>query len=382
MEASVRRQMVRSIEVVEDLDAPGLERRFRSTASLLDPLSAPMLSRLRREVRTRYQQQLPRLLCGKCRKPVYVSLAGTGQPEERDGRDAFFAHHAGTAVDCEWGTVGESPRDIDRRKYGGVAEGVQHQRLKMMLASMLEADPAFSDILVEHVISRPPNWRKPDVAATFMDGLIAFDLQLATTQLPAIVGREAFYEAHRIRYVWVTSTNDAHNLARQAFQDIYWNNEAQILGIDARAEALTLERGELHLWVLSVAPRLDASGLRSVWERRLVPRTAIEWCTPSGRPRFPDADFETATRTLVETRFAEPRHCLVSAVRRSEHTAYMEAARAWDDIARVVGAPSWASAKLDRPFKAMGVLATAAAGKKMDASGFAPDAMTSIFNEF
>lgn len=53
-----------------------------------------------------------------------------------------------------------------------------------------------------------------------------------------------------------------------------------------------------------------------------------------------------------------------------------------DDIARVVGAPSWASAELDRPFKAMGVLATAAAGKKMDASGFAPDAMTSIFNEF
>lgn len=372
--------MVRSIEVVEDLDAPEPEYRFRSTASLLDPLSAPMLSLFRREVRTRFQQQLPRLLCGKCAKPVYVSLAGRGQPEERDGRDAFFAHHAGTAVDCEWGTVGECPRDIDRRKYGGVTEGAQHQRLKMMLASMLEADPAFSNVAVEHVISRPPNWRKPDVAAVFMDGLIAFDLQLATTQLPVIVDREEFYETNRIRYVWVTSTNDHHRLSRQSFQDTYWANNGQIFEIDDRSDALTRSRGEIHLWALSVAPLLGAEGLNYIWKRRLVARSAIEWCTLSGRPLCPGADFESAMRALIETRFAKPKRRLVHAVRRRDDAA--DAARAWDDIAHAVGAPSWASAKPDRPFKAIGVLATAAAGKKMDASGFAPNAMTSIFNDF
>ena len=52
------------------------------------------------------------------------------------------------------------------------------------------------------------------------DGLVAFDLQLATTQLPAIVAREKFYESHGIRFVWVTSTDDASRLALQAFQDI------------------------------------------------------------------------------------------------------------------------------------------------------------------
>ena len=93
------------------------------------------------------------------------------------------------ADNCEWGAVGKNSRDIDRLKYGGATEGAQHQRLKAMLATMLQADPVFGNVQVEHVISRPPHWRKPDVAATFLDGLVAFDLQLATTQLPAIVAR-------------------------------------------------------------------------------------------------------------------------------------------------------------------------------------------------
>ena len=381
MDREVRQQMARSIVVVADLDAKEPEHRFRAAASLLDPLSAPQLALFRRAVRTRYQARDARLLCGKCGKPVYVSLSGTGDPEGRDGRDAFFAHHPGMADNCEWGAVGQNPRDIDRLKYGGATEGAQHQRLKAMLATMLQADPVFGNVQVEHVISRPPHWRKPDVAATFLDGLVAFDLQLATTQLPAIVAREEFYESHGIRYVWVTSTDDARNLARQAFQDIYWNNDAQIFGIDARAKAATLASGELHLSALTVAPRLDASGLRSIWERHLVRRSDIDWHTPSGRPRFPGADFDTAVRALIETRFAGPRQRLVIAARRSEHAAYLEAGHAWDEIARVVGAPFWATTEPDRVFKAIGVLATAAAGRKMDASAFSSEQLTSIFND-
>ena len=381
MDPEVRKQMARRIVVVEDLDAQEPEHRFRAAASLLDPLSAPQLALFRRAVRTRYQARDARLLCGKCGKPVYVSLSGTGDPEGRDGRDAFFAHHPGMADNCEWGAVGQNPRDIDRLKYGGATEGPQHQSLKAMLATMLQADPVFADVQVEHVISRPPDWRKPDVAATFLDGLVAFDLQLATTQLPAIVAREEFYESHGIRYVWVTSTNDARSLARQAFQDIYWNNDAQIFGIDEQAEAATLANGELHLSALTVAPRLDASGLRSIWERHLVRRSDIDWHTPSGRPRFPGADFDTALRVLIETRFTGPRRRLVLATHRSEHAAYLEAGHAWDEIARLVGAPFWSTTEPDRVYKAIGVLATAAAGRKMDASAFSSEQLTSIFND-
>lgn len=379
MDQEARRQMARSIEVVEDLDALEPDRRFRGTTSLLDPLSAPMLAQFRRAVRLRYQANKPRLLCAKCSKPVYVSLSGVGIADHRDGRDAFFAHHAGTAEACEWSTVSQDPRDIDRQKYGGASEGIQHQRLKAMLATMLEADPAFRGVQVEHVISRPPKWRKPDVSATFLEGLIAFDLQLATTQFPAIIAREEFYAQHGIRYVWVTSTNDAVNLAKQAFQDIYWNNNAQIFGVDRHAEAATRATGELHLWVLSISPRFDAMGLRTVWERRLVPRSKVDWATPTGRPLYPGVDFEASVRDLIENRFAEPRKRLFTLVREQRRQA--EAGAAWDEIAAALDAPLWLQAQDDRAFKAIGVLATAAAGRKMDASRFASEALTSIFND-
>ena len=47
----------------------------------------------------------------------------------------------------------------------------------------------------------------------------------------------------------------------------------------------------------------------------------------------------------------------------------------------MVGAPFWATTEPHRVFKAIGVLATAAAGKKMDASAFSPEQLTSIFND-
>ena len=382
MEGKVRRQMIRRIAVVEDLGASEAGQRFQAAACLLDLLSTPMLAQFRRAVRISYQNKVPRFLCAKCKKPVYVSLSGAINTDQRDGRDAFFAHHAGSAEDCEWGTGGENPRDIDRLKYGGATESVQHQHLKSMLATMLEADRTFNDIQVEKVISRPPYWRKPDVTATFLDNLIAFDLQLATTQLPDIVARENFYEQHNIRYVWVTSTDDVQNLARQAFQDIYWNNDAQIFGLDARAEGASIENGELHLWALSVVPRFDARGLRSVWECQLVRRSEIDWYVPSGRPRFPGANFDDAVSKLVEGCFADPRKRLINAAGNPEYDAYLKAGRAWDEIAGTVGPPSWADAEPHRPFKAIGALSSAEAAKKMDASGYSPQNLTSIFNSF
>ena len=386
MDRERRAQMVRSIEVIEDADVLEPGRRFRSAKSLLDPLSAPMLSELRYAVRNRYQDRSPRFLCGECGNPVYVSLSGAFHPEDRDGRDAFFAHHPGTAEACKWGASGKNPRDIDGLKYGGVTEGEQHRRLKGMLAKMLEVDPAFSNVQVEEVISRPPDWRKPDVMAKFLDGIVAFDLQLATTQLPAIVARERFYKEHGVRYIWVTSTDDSRKLALQSFQDIYWNNGGQIFGVDAHAEAISLQSRKLHLWALTVMPRFDARGLRSVWERCLVGRDEIDWNSPSGRPRFLGANFDVAFRALIETRFADVRRRLILAVRLSEDdtapssevNAYLVTGRAWDEIAREVGAPRWANVEQDQAFKAIGVLASAAAGKKMDYSKY--DNLVSIFN--
>ena len=376
--------MLRSVEVVEDVDAPGSYRRerLRAATSLLDPLTAPMLTQFRYEVRTRYSNGDPRFLCWKCGRPVYVSLSGAGNADDRDGRDAYFGHHAGTAEDCEWGTVGQNPRDIDAIKYGGVTEGEQHKSLKNSLALMLEADLDFGDIDIERIVKCQLGLRRPDVSARFLDREIAFDLQLATTQLPEIVARQNFYEQSRIRYVWVTDSNDPRRLTLQAFQDIYWENGGQIFAIDSQAKAISLEKRILHLWALTVMPRLDSNGWRTVWERRLVSRNEIDWSTPSGRPRFPGADFGIAVRRFSEGQFANPRRRLIDAVGRDDRTSERDAARAWNEIAGTLGVPRWREALPDKPFKAIGVLATAAARKKMDSSSFQPERLTAIFNNF
>ena len=89
LDQGIHRQMVRSIEVVKDHDALQPEQRFCAAASLLNSLSAPQLSKFRYEIRIRYKDGNPRLLCAKCSKPVYVSLSGAGNPDQRDGREVL-----------------------------------------------------------------------------------------------------------------------------------------------------------------------------------------------------------------------------------------------------------------------------------------------------
>ena len=88
-----------------------------------------------------------------------------------------------------------------------------------------------------------------------------------------------------------------------------------------------------------------------------------------------------ALRALMESHFEGPRRRLIRAVQRPGHEAHQDAGRAWDEIASKVGAPFWSMTEPDRAFKAFGVLATAAAGRKMDASAFSSEQLTSIFND-
>ena len=419
-----RQDMKRSVKVVEDIDSHAFDRnkRFQPAARLLDSLTAPMLTQFRHMVRTRHDAKNPRFLCWKCGRPVYVSLSGARIASDRDGRDAFFAHHAGTAEDCEWGTGGQNPRDIDALKYEGVQEGAQHKYLKSSLALMLEADPAFDNVTIECVVQRPYGWRKPDVSAKFCGREVAFDLQLSTTQLPEIVARQNFYEQSGIYYMWVTRSNDPLRLFSQAFQDIYWKkNSGQIFAIDSQAEAISLEKRILHIWALTVMPRLKRAGWSNVWERRLVSRDDIEWDTPSGRPICSGADYSVAALELSERHFHDTRRQLIRAVKRpdpeefegipdtqyeqldslygakfidemgnrhtrekewDERIAEKKAAKAWNEIARKFGSPLWKEARQDKLFRAIGILASIALNKKMDSSRFRPDQMTAILNNF
>ena len=372
--------MIRRIEVVEDQNAQNPKFFFRSADSLLDPLSAPNLAKFRKDIQSRYQSGKPLLTCARCKQPVHVSLEGSRPSDERDGRDAFFAHYPDAAQLCEWHTRARNLDAIDGEHLDKASEGPLHRWLTETLKCMLTYDPEFHDVQLRPVISRPPNWRRPDVVAEFQGRLTVFDFQLGTTGLSVIVEREQFYATHGIRYAWVTADNDHWRLAQQSLQDIYWNNENQIFAIDQNVARMTRINRMLYLNVWIVVPKLNKSGLDAVWERRLAPRTSIDWNTSSGRPRFPTPTFEIAADKLVKDRFRRPTAQLLKALRQSNGGA--DAGNAWDEIASKIGADPWNIAEADEAFKAFGVLASAAAGKKMDSSRYASHHLPAMFNNF
>lgn len=374
--------MSRRIAEVFDLNATHADSVRRSSGSILDTLSAPKLAIFRRIVQSDYHDDRPQILCANCSQPVYVSVEGTVQPEDRDGRDAYFAHYPGTAQFCEWGSVREYSDDSACDRPTGGLEGPVHLRLRRMLEEMLRYDPEFQGIQPRPVISLGSERRRPDVSAT-LDGVrIAFDLQLGTTGHADIVARERFYNKNRIRFMLITDRLDPEELARQPFQDIYWNSQCQIFVIDGHNLAISRIHTELHLWVYSVRPRLGKYGLYTVWERCHVDRSGIEWNAASGRPICPRKNFSEVAHELVRKQFYEPTRSFVNALNRRDNDAESKAGVAWDEIATRISGFMWNVAQDDDVFKAFGVLSTVAAGMKMDSSRYPENALISIINNF
>ena len=370
----------RSIEVVEDRSAPEANR-FLGVGAVLEPLTPSQLAVFRRDADQHRRSGTHRWFCGLCQKPVYLSLSGARRSSERDGRDAHFSHHAGFAKQCAWGTVGQNPSVIDAAKFNGVLEGEDHRRLKTWLAEMLTADPAYSDIAVEKVCSHAGGWRKPDVSAGWFGGQVAFDIQLATTHLPVITAREAFYHEVATCFVWLVGTDYVDRLSAQAFQDIYWNNHGQILAVDAEARDRSIATEKLHFWVYSVQPTLEHGQIVNVWQRQLLPATALKW-NDTGRPYDPKRTYNVQFSKIVGQHFGEMAAALSEAVTGNDSIADLDAGRAWRTLAEQMPLPSFEEAQSDMVFRAIGVLNTAKTGEKQDASRYGWRHLDRIFEKF
>ena len=372
----------RRIAEVFDLSATHTDLIRRSTGSILDTLSAPKLAEFRRIVQSAYHDGNPQLLCANCSQPVYVSVEGSVHPEERDGRDSYFAHYPGTAQFCEWGSVRGYSDDSDSYRPAGISEGPLHEYLRRMLEEMLRCDPEFRRIQPRPVISLGSGRRRPDVSATLDGARIAFDLQLGTTAHAEIVARERFYKNNGIGYMLITNRLSSHELARQSFQDIYWNSQCQIFAIDGQSAATSRMHMELQLWVYSVRPRLEKNGLYTVWERRQVGRSGIKWDVSSGRPVFPQKGFGDVAHELVRKQFYNPTLSFINALKERDKHAESRAGKSWNEIATRINGHTWNIAERDHVFKSFGVLSTVAAGKKMDSSRYPENALANIINNF
>nr|WP_295884951.1 hypothetical protein [uncultured Devosia sp.] len=256
----------RAIREVIDLSRPAGHQR-REVGAVLNPLTEAMLRDLRREVAGANADGNARFLCGSCGAPVTLCSNPASATVPRDGRAAHFRHPVG-AGPCDWRT----PHDpnVAAKKYAS-NEGPEHAFLKAQLVDCLHRDPRFSNIRVEKQVPILGGTRlQPDVSATFMGQLVAFDIQLSTTGLRVVMDREKGYRGAGYQHVWLTGP-EIEPLTQACFGDIHSGAGGRIFVIDPGSVAATMRTGQFQLREISLTPRLaKGKAVHSIWISAMV----------------------------------------------------------------------------------------------------------------
>lgn len=219
---------------------------------------------IRREATRSKQSGAARYVCSQCGYPVYAPLETNGRPH--------WKHFSGAPIDCPWSTRDpKSPDRVSADQFQGQQEGPLHHKIKYQIAELLEKDNDASDVAVEQYILSNEGRRKPDVSAVYNGFKIAFEIQLATTQLPIILAKERFYADRGIRIVWVTWDFQRCPLAdvRQSFLDIYFSHDENLFSLDA--DAITESLNESKLILRAHAYRNDE------WQSTLTSLGEVSW---------------------------------------------------------------------------------------------------------
>ena len=223
----------------------------------------------------------------------------------------------------------------------------------------LDAEAAKAGVTLErYTKGADGQYAFPDVfAASWQGGLAAYEIQLATTQLPTIIRREDFYEENAIRLCWIVS-GDIVQLKRRAFKDIYLRSDGQVLGVDGEVLAAAKLANEPRFRLLRLLPGPIREGLRPRWRERIVAPSEIDWGLPGDRPKSASGSYDTYLNRLVE------RHEDLRGYREKFYSALTqcdseESGKIWDKIVAIVGGAPWDT--LGEPYdtvRALGAMAT------------------------
>jgi hypothetical protein len=181
-----------------------------------------------------------RFACDKCGHAVYAPLEPkTGLP--------YWRHYRGGPSDCPWWTGIPGTIDgIGGSQFNGAQESDLHHYLKNVLGELLRLDPytEVESIIIDRYIVAEGGRRRPDVRAVNQRRRIAFEIQLATTPILTIVGREMFYEQRDFSLMWITWRFDPNErmCLRAGFEDIFYSHNKNIFSIDP--ETIQLSRDQ------------------------------------------------------------------------------------------------------------------------------------------
>lgn len=182
---------------------------------------------IRIEASRRHENKNDRYACARCGESVYVSC--------RTRKPLWKHYQSIPASQCDWWTG--KPLSVDRvcaQQFQGQQESPLHYKLKHQIADLLRDDQQVRDVQIETRITGENGFRKPDVNAFFEDKRIAFEIQLAHTQLPIIINRETFYKNENVFLLWLTWNFDQQALEHipQTFKDVYTCHHKNLFSVD------------------------------------------------------------------------------------------------------------------------------------------------------
>jgi hypothetical protein len=226
-------------------------------------------------------------VCGKCGCPVYVAFDSN--------RQGYLKHYTDDVDDCPWYT-GEpsSPDSVDAARFQGRQESALHKRLKSHIANLLSSDSQCKVLGVDQIFKGEltEGYRRPDVFAEFGEYRIAFEVQLATTQMPTLVGKEEFYRKNGIYICWVfwdfESISD-----RVSAKDTFYYNKENAFSLDREAIEEGIRSGRLKLRAHWRQPTFGSDGeLSGVWRTKLIGLTELSWDQKTLKPFIVDVPAE------------------------------------------------------------------------------------------
>lgn len=212
-------------------------------------------------------------VCEKCGYAVYA-------PREPTTRLPYWRHRKGAPRDCPWWTGDpDSINDVSAAQFQGAQESALHLKLKTIVAELLTSDPLTEtgSVVVDQYVVADSGRRRPDVRAVHDNKTIAIEIQLATTQIPVIVAREAFYEREHRHLLWVTWCFEPVERSRMltAFEDIFYSHNKNLFSLDEEVVALGRASSALRL-------RAFWEG-EAGWESKITGLPELTW-PPSGLP--------------------------------------------------------------------------------------------------
>ncbi|GGG18715.1 hypothetical protein I0P70_00585 [Pontibacter sp. FD36] len=189
---------------------------------------------------TEYRSELQKAIQGY-REPMFVCyyckqlirIRGGNFNSGKRKKDSFHFAHLKDSAACHIKTNNAYTREeVDRIKYNGAKESALHIHLKEQIAAYLNknrlSNKGVSSVEIEKVVKSKlieKEWRKPDINASFRDKRVAIELQLSTTWLSVITGRQHFYQEEGSYILWVFhkfSLDD--DIRKLTYNDVIFTN--------------------------------------------------------------------------------------------------------------------------------------------------------------